>query len=744
VSLAAEAGDSDGTVARVDFYAGTTLLGSSTTAPFAHTWSNVPAGSYSLTARAIDDEGATTTSAAVAITVTDPEPVNVAPTVTLTAPAAGATSTAPATVSLAAEAADSDGTVVRVDFYAGTTLLGSSTTAPFAHTWSNVPAGSYSLTARAVDDDGATATSAAVAITVTDPEPVNVAPTVTLTAPANGATLTAPASVALTAEAADSDGTVVRVDFYAGTTLLGSSTTAPFAHTWSNVPAGSYSLTARAVDDDGAATTSAAVAVEVTPAASIPADVVLYAASATLIDGAWQVVQDATAAGGSRLQNPDARRAKRSSPQPAADYFELAFEAEAGRPYRLWIRGKAEKNSYANDSVFVQFDGSTDASGAAVSRIGTSSASIVALEDCGGCGVQDWGWADNGYGAGVLGPLVYFERTGPQRIRIQAREDGLGLDQVVLSSSAYLSIAPGAPTNDATILPATGGTGNAAPTVVLVAPNAGSRFTAPATIVMSANASDADGYVERVDFYASGALVCTATTAPFECTWPDVPPGGYSLSARATDDEGSTAVSPLVGIEVEDPAAPPTLDEVVLYASTASRFGAWTVVADATAAGGARLQNPDSGAPKRNSALAAPADYFELTFDAEAGTPYRLWIRGRAQGDSYTNDSVFVQFDGSTNSAGDPVDRIGTTSASIVVLEDCGGCGVQGWGWQDTGYGTNVLGPVVYFASPGRQRVRFQVREDGLAIDQVVLSAVRFLTQPPGGTKNDATILPAR
>ena len=66
----------------------------------------------------------------------------------------------------------------------------------------------------------------------------NQAPTATLTAPANGATFTAPASITLTATASDADGTVARVDFYNGTTLLGSDTTAPYAFTWSNVAAG--------------------------------------------------------------------------------------------------------------------------------------------------------------------------------------------------------------------------------------------------------------------------------------------------------------------------------------------------------------------------------------------------------------------------------------------------------------------------------------------------------------------------
>jgi regulation of enolase protein 1 (concanavalin A-like superfamily) len=94
----------------------------------------------------------------------------------------------------------------------------------------------------------------------------NVDPAVSLTAPADGATFTAPANITITATATDTDGTVVRVEFYQGSTLLGSDTTSPYSFAWNNVPAGSYSLTARAVDDDGAITTSAARTISVSTA----------------------------------------------------------------------------------------------------------------------------------------------------------------------------------------------------------------------------------------------------------------------------------------------------------------------------------------------------------------------------------------------------------------------------------------------------------------------------------------------
>ncbi|MEV0379246.1 glycoside hydrolase family 48 protein [Nonomuraea sp. NPDC050643] len=89
-----------------------------------------------------------------------------APTVSLTSPTAGQTFTAPATVPITANASDSDGTVTRVDFYQGTTLLGTDTSSPYSYSWTNVAAGSYSITARATDNAGLTTTSSPVGITV--------------------------------------------------------------------------------------------------------------------------------------------------------------------------------------------------------------------------------------------------------------------------------------------------------------------------------------------------------------------------------------------------------------------------------------------------------------------------------------------------------------------------------------------------------------------------------------------------
>src|SRR5206468_6289258 len=94
-----------------------------------------------------------------------------------------------------------------------------STASPYTFVWTNVPAASYSLTARATDNLGATGTSSpAVSITVS--ASTNIPPTVAITAPANAAVFTAPANITITADASDPDDSIARVDFYQGSTLI--------------------------------------------------------------------------------------------------------------------------------------------------------------------------------------------------------------------------------------------------------------------------------------------------------------------------------------------------------------------------------------------------------------------------------------------------------------------------------------------------------------------------------------------
>lgn len=257
IQFEASASDSDGTVSKVEFYNGLQLLGSDTSAPYAFSWSNVAAGNYILSAKAIDDKGGVAVSNNSQITVNTP--VNSPPSISISSPANNSSYTAPASIKISATASDSDGTVSKVEFYKGATKLGESTSAPFSYAWNGVQAGTYVLTAKAYDNSGAEATSGAVNVNVSQMN--NSPPTVTISV--SQANPVAPANVTLTAVAADTDGTVSKVEFYSGQNKLAEDTAAPYAYQWSNIPAGSYSVTAKAYDSQNASATSSPIVLSV-------------------------------------------------------------------------------------------------------------------------------------------------------------------------------------------------------------------------------------------------------------------------------------------------------------------------------------------------------------------------------------------------------------------------------------------------------------------------------------------------
>lgn len=124
-------------------------------------------------------------------------------------------------------------------------------------------------------------------------EAANAPPTVSITSPLPGATFTAPATVAVSANATDTTGTVTTVEFFAGAVSLGSDTSSPFSITSTGMPAGSYALTATATDSFGATTTSAPITITVTPTVPEPAVVQAIALGGTRLqqlqqaNGGW-------------------------------------------------------------------------------------------------------------------------------------------------------------------------------------------------------------------------------------------------------------------------------------------------------------------------------------------------------------------------------------------------------------------------------------------------------------------------
>ncbi len=257
IMLTADASDGDGTISKVEFFNGSTKIGEDLTAPYSFSWNGVAEGTYSITAKATDNGGLSTSSQIVNISLKNS--INLAPIAQLTSPSNGSNFTAPASIMLTADASDGDGTISKVEFFNGSTKIGEDLTAPYSFSWNGVAEGTYSITAKATDNGGLSTSSQTVVISGVRGSIANLAPIAQLTSPSNGSNFTAPASIMLTADASDGDGTISKVEFFNGSTKIGEDLTAPYSFSWNGVAEGTYSITAKATDNGGLSTSSQSI-----------------------------------------------------------------------------------------------------------------------------------------------------------------------------------------------------------------------------------------------------------------------------------------------------------------------------------------------------------------------------------------------------------------------------------------------------------------------------------------------------
>lgn len=185
----------------------------------------------------------------------------------------------------------------------------------------------------------------------------NQPPTVTLTAPANGATFNAGANITVSANAADANGTVTQVQFFRGATSLGTDTTSPYSVTWNNAAAGNYAITAVATDNAGAATTSATSNIIVntvgtpdTTAPSVPAGLAATSVTASSVNLSWNASTDN--AGGSGIAGYDVYRNGTLVGSPAGTSFSsTGLSASTAYNFRVRARDNAGNASAQSTQI---------------------------------------------------------------------------------------------------------------------------------------------------------------------------------------------------------------------------------------------------------------------------------------------------------------------------------------------------------------------------------------------------------
>ncbi|HEY0660136.1 MAG TPA: glycosyl hydrolase family 18 protein [Lysobacter sp.] len=197
----------------------------------------------------------------------------------------------------------------------------------------------------------------------------NVAPTVVLTAPASGTSFTIGTDIAISANASDSDGSIARVDFYAGATLLGRDTLAPYGIVWKGAAVGTHALKAVAVDNRKASGTSGVVSITVknvsdTIAPNVPTGLASTARTSSSISLAWAASSDNI--GGSGVAGYDVyRNGVLRGSVAGTGYVDTGLLANTGYSYTVRARDVAGNASVQSAPLTV----ATAAAGTGARRV---------------------------------------------------------------------------------------------------------------------------------------------------------------------------------------------------------------------------------------------------------------------------------------------------------------------------------------------------------------------------------------
>lgn len=522
LTLTAAASDSDGTITQVSFYVNGALLSTDTTAPYTSSiWTPASSGNYTLTAQAADNSGNVTTSTAVTVTIGS----NAAPTVSITSPASGLNYSLGNNVLIGAVASDTDGFIASVQFFANGQLIGAKTAAPYTVSWKPASAGTFALTAVATDNIGSSTTSTAVSVTVTSA----IAPSVSLTNPASGASYGVGTSIPLNAAVTGGNGPTAQVEFFINGASLSIDSSAPYNTVWTPASAGTYSLIAVATDNAGVSGTSTAINVTVTSNGA-PA-VRLISPGTNLVVGLGTTVNLSAAASDADgsiasvrfLSNGTALAVVASSPYrttytpSAAGIYTLIAQVtdnsgnvtDSVAQTLTVLGGNAPVVSLVNPSTDLNI--SADSSLLLSATAETDSSSIRRVEFYAGSTLLT---------TKSTQPYTYVWRPasiGTYAIRAVAYDaNGTGVSSSVSNVSVTSAVA------------------NAGAFYTQITnPTIGTTVVAFRNVNLSAVTNIGSASAPAMDFYYNGYLFKTVTSAPFEYTFNISVPGNYEFYAVA-------------------------------------------------------------------------------------------------------------------------------------------------------------------------------------------------------------------
>ncbi len=472
-----------------------------------------------------------------------PNPVQ-NPTVSITAPLNGSSVALGSTVSVVAGASAPTGTVASVELFVDGISLGVVTSAPYSAEWTPTVAGTYSLTALVIDSFANQGVSSAVTVDVEPTSPV--LPNVSITSPAAGSVLPINTPTSISASASDSDGSIVQVEIFANGASLGTVTGFPLTIDWTPTFPGPVTLTAQATDDGGNVSLSGGISVTV-DAGGIPSTEITSPSTGTsyVVGNAIPLAANATAVSPASIQQV---RFLANGIQFATDTtapFTASWTPNSLGTFALTTEATdtlGNKGTSPTVSLTI-----TDNQPPTVSLTSPASGTVVAAGTPVSIGATA-GDADgtifrvdffaNGIPIGNDQTVPYLTTWAPTvagTYNLTARAtDNSG--NVSESSAVALSVG-----------------GNTPPVVSLTSPSSGSSGLLGETVVIEATATDPDGTIAGVEFFANGVSLGTDTVVPFTASWTPTVDGIFTLTATATDNGNSTTNSGEVIVSVTDP-----------------------------------------------------------------------------------------------------------------------------------------------------------------------------------------------
>lgn len=154
-----------------------------------------------------------------------------------------------------------------------------------------------------------------------------------------------------------------------------------------------------------------------------------------------------------------------------------------------------------------------------------------------GFGNAGYVWARARQSPSTGTPFIDITAAGEHVVNVYMREDGSYFDRILLTKDAGYVPSGFGPAESRRV-------GQAPPpTVTISAPTSGANFSPGSDITITANASDTDGTIAKVEFFVNGTKIGETTSAPFTFNYQNVAQGRYTISAKATDDSGDTATT---------------------------------------------------------------------------------------------------------------------------------------------------------------------------------------------------------